>query len=118
MARKTKAELAAEQATYQAALKAAEVEQYPTLLLDTLERATRLGYELKVKANKFVVSAYSYDDFEMTPLYTEESQEVLDELVWAVDKEELRRVAEEARAQAKMTALSKLTKEERELLGL
>jgi hypothetical protein len=115
MARKTKAE----QAAYQAALKAAEVEQYPTLLLDTFERATKLGYELTVNSAKFVVRDLNTGSlWEMTPLYTEDSQWELDELVWAVDQEELRRMAEEARAQAKMTALSKLTKEERELLGL
>lgn len=119
MARKTKAQMAAEQAAYTAALKAAEVEQYPTLLLDTLERATKLGYELTAVDRQFVVRDWNSNAvWSLTPLYTKESQENLDTLVWDVEEEELRRLAAEAKAQAKAAALAKLTKEERELLGL
>lgn len=119
MARKTKAELAAEREEAQAAREAHEFAFYPTLLLNTLERATRLGYELTVNESKFVVRSFTRREaWEMTPQHTMESQCTLEELVWEVEQEELRRLAADAKARAKAAALSKLTELERELLGL
>ena len=119
MARKTKAELKAEHVAHAAALKAAEMEAYPKNLMDMLVRACALGYDLTAAEDKFVVKDWaSGGNWKMDPLYTEESAEQLDTLTWNVEEEELRRVAEAAKAQAKAAALAKLSKEERELLGL
>lgn len=123
MARKTKAELTAEREAAnlarEAELLAAAQAQYPTLLMDTLERATKLGYELTAVKGMFQVREWSASTtWLVTPLYTKESAYQLDQLVWEVEEEELRRLAAEAKAQAKAAALAKLSKEERELLGL
>lgn len=119
MARKTKAELHAERKEAQAAREAHEFAFYPTLLMSTLERATKLGYELTVQDSMFVLRSFSHREaWEMTLQHSEDSQSELDDLVWEMDQKELRRLAAEAKAQAKAAALNKLTKEERELLGL
>lgn len=119
MARKTKAELAAEREEAQAAREAHEFAFYPRLLLNTLERATKLGHELTVEDAKFVVRDRNTNSvWDMTPQHNKDSQSELDDLIWSVDQEELRRLAEEARYQAKQTALAKLTLEERKLLNL
>ena len=87
--------------------------------MNMLERATNLGYELTVEEAKFVVrERNSRTQWSMALAYDTASQEMLDSLTWAVDEEELRRLAAEAKAQAKAAALAKLSKEERELLGL
>lgn len=119
MAKETKAQrelrLEAERQARQEAMQA----DYPTLLLDTLERATKLNYELKVVEAKFVVREWNTSaTWAMTPLYSEDSQDVLESLVYDVESEEEKRAEAERRYQAKQTALNKLTKEERELLGL
>lgn len=118
MARETVAQRNARVQAEREAYQAAEETQYPTLLMDTLERASRLGWDLTVNNAQFVVSDRGKANWAMTPLYTSESQADLEALVYDVESEEERRVAEQARYLAKQTALAKLTKEERELLGL
>lgn len=119
MARKTKAELAAESQERLAAREAHEFAMYPTLLLDTLERATRLSYDLTVRESKFVVRDHnSRAEWAMEPQHTEESQATLEDLMYNIETVEEERAEAERRHQAKQHALSKLTKEERELLGL
>lgn len=119
MARKTKAELTAEREAALAEYRAQEVAAYPSLLLDTLERATRLSYELTVEGAKFLVrDRNSNAKWAMTPLHNVDSQDTLEALVYDVQDEEDRRAEAERRYQAKQAALAKLSKEERELLGL
>ena len=105
----------AEREAYQAATEAA----YPATLMQVLERATKLSYELKVKDAMFLVREWNTNtQWEMTPFYTEDSQDALEALTYDVELEEEKRAEAERRYQAKQTALNKLTKEERELLGL
>jgi hypothetical protein len=119
MARKTKAELAAEREEAQAMREAHEFAAYPTLLLDTLERATTLNYELTVNESKFVVrDPNSRAKWAMTPQHTKDSQETLEALVYDVEEVEARRAEAEHRYLATQTALAKLTPEERQLLNL
>jgi hypothetical protein len=119
MARETAAQRNARQEAERQARQDAMQADYPTLLLDTLERATRLSFELTVRDAMFVVKDLnSRAQWEMTPLYTEDSQDALESLVYDVESEEEKRAEAERRYQAKQTALAKLTKEERELLGL
>lgn len=119
MARKTKAELHAEREEAQAAREAHEFARYPSLLLETLERATKLGYKLTVQDSMFLVKDLNSNArWAMTLHHTKSSQETVEALMWDVETEEEERAERERRYQAKQTALAKLTKEERELLGL
>jgi hypothetical protein len=119
MARKTKAELVAEAQERQAMREAQEFAAYPTLLLDTLERATKLNYELTVNESKFVVRDLNRRaEWAMTPQHTNQSQETLEALVYDVEEVEDLRAEQERRYLAKQTALAKLTPEERQLLNL
>lgn len=119
MARETAAQRNARQEAERQARQEALQADYPALLLDTLERATKLTYELTVKDSMFVVREWNSNaTWAMTPLYSEDSQDALESLVYDVESEEEKRAEAERRYAAKQTALSKLTKEERELLGL
>ena len=119
MARETVAQRNARFDAERDARLAAERSMYPTNLMNMLERATALGYELTVKDAKFVVrERNSLAKWSMAMTYDRNSQEMLDGMTWAVDEEELRRLGAEAKARAKAAALAKLSKEERELLGL
>jgi predicted RNA-binding protein len=119
MARETVAQRNARFDAERAAHLAAESSMYPTNLMNMLERAADLGYELTVKEAKFVVrDLHAHDQWSMALAYDTVSQEMLDSMTRAVDEEELRRMGEQAKAQAKAAALAKLSKEERELLGL
>ena len=119
MARKTKAELVAEREEAQAAQEAHEFAQYPTRLLTALELATSLNYELTVKESKFVVRNYNDRvEFYLTPQHTRASQDTLQEMEWELEREQEARAEVVRRLEAKQAALSKLTKEEKELLGL
>lgn len=119
MARETAAQRNARFDAERQARQEAMQADYPTLLLDTLERATKLNYELKVVEAKFVVREWNTSaTWAMTPLYTEDSQDALESLVYDVESEEEKRAEADRRYQAKQTALAKLTKEERDLLGL
>ncbi len=119
MARETVAQRNARFDAEREARLTAERSMYPTNLMNMLERAADLGYELTVKEARFVVrERNSRTQWSMALAYDTDSQEMLDSLTWAVEEEELRRLAAEAKAQARAAALAKLSKEERELLGL
>jgi antitoxin component of MazEF toxin-antitoxin module len=121
MARETKAERLAREAAERAAYEAELAATYPERLMDMLKRATQSNFELAVREGKFVLE--DRDDrrdrtVELTLTYSKENQEALHELEWRVDmKEEAERDAER-KAQLRLTALNKLSREERELLGL
>lgn len=119
MARETVAQRNARFAAEREAYQAAKEAEYPTVLLDILERATKLNYELKVVEAKFVVREWNTNaTWAMTPLYTEDSQDALESLVYDVESEEEKRAEQERLYLAKQTALAKLTPEERKLLNL
>lgn len=121
MARETRAQRLEREAAERAAYEAVAAATYPERLMEMLERATKVNFELAVREGKFVLS--DRDDrrernVELTLTYSAENQEALHELDWRVDmKEEAEREAERRRL-VKQAALSKLTQEERELLGL
>ena len=119
MARETSAQRNARQEAERQARQEAMQADYPALLLDTLERATKLNYELTVKDSKFVVrDLNSNAKWAMTPLFTDDSQDTLEALVYDVQEEEERREMERLRYEMKQAALSKLTEDEKALLGL
>jgi len=119
MARKTKAQLENEELEYRIKLERELYEMYPSRLVGMLERATNLGYELVVKNSLFQVTNHgTYDTWIMPLTYSEEGQDSLNCLTWVVESGEKDREEAEIKTKARLTALNKLTKEERLLLGL
>ena len=121
MARETKAERLVREAMEREAYEAEMAATYPQRLMSMLERATKVNFELEVREGRFLLT--DRDDrrdrvVELTLVYSKENQEGLHELDWRVDvKEEAEREAARRYA-VKQAALAKLSKEEKELLGL
>jgi hypothetical protein len=121
MARETKAERLAREAAEAAALAAEQAATYPQRLMAMLERATNAYFELTVKDGEFLLN--DRDDRSawtavLTMVWNTENEGELQELDWRVElKEEAEREALR-RVTVRNTALSKLSLEERELLGL
>ena len=121
MARETKAERLAREAQERAAYEAELVATYPQRLMAMLERATEQNFELEVRDAKFVLT--DRDDrsdraVELTLTYSLDNHEALHELDWRVDLKEEREREAARRYAVKQAALAKLSKEEKELLGL
>lgn len=121
MARLTKAEREAMAAAVVAEREAELTATYPERLMNMLERATKVNFELTVKEGTFFLDdrddRYS-NSVALTLTYNRDNQESLHELDWRVDLKEEREREEQRRAQVKSAALAKLNAEERELLGL
>ena len=122
MARKTKAELAAEREAYEAAQRAERAAAYPAKLMAALEEATQKNnYELTVVNGMFSLrdrDASRDPALSLTAAYTENSQNALENLEWDLQMKAEERAEAERRYAVKQAALAKLSKEERELLGL
>jgi hypothetical protein len=125
MARKTQEEKAAEWAAERALAVAAQAAEYPARLMAALEEATQKNnYELTVKNGFFRLRNRDADRYgrgdvvEFSYLFNEEYQDRLEslecDLHYAAEERER---ALRLRA-AKDAALAKLTKDERDLLGL
>jgi len=121
MARETKAERLAREAQARYAFEAEQAASYPDRLMSMLERAVKQNYELTVRNAKFVVEdrdARRDSAVELTLTYNRANQEALYELDSRVEaKEEAEREALR-RVQVRNAALTKLSQEEREVLGL
>ena len=120
MARKTKAEREAEAAAYRELREKIARDAYPAMLIDTLARATNLSFDLRVRDGKFVVSdCNDYENFwTLTYDYTPDADSDLDMLRWELEEQEQAIAEANRKIQARQAALAKLSKEERELLGL
>lgn len=121
MARETKSERLARELASRQAREAELAATYPERLMAMLERATNANWELSVKENTFILN--DRDEswapvFELTLVYSQTNQDTLNELDWRVDVKEAEIREAARRYQVKQTALSKLTKEEKDLLGL
>jgi hypothetical protein len=121
MAKKTKAELAAESAVLVAAQQAALEAEYPARLMAALELATSLSVEIKVRDNTFKLFNLDTDEklpplsptyTDMTALYNLEEVEYTLRAMFDENQEQNRRYL------VRQAALNKLSKEERELLAL
>lgn len=102
---------------------AEERELYPARLMALLERVSLQGsLELTVKAGKFNVYNRNNDsyqnDFKLEYAYSESAQNQLDDLTWKVGSLETEAAEAQRRYEVRQSALAKLNKEERELLGL
>ena len=119
MARKTKAELTAENEAFMAQREAEEVASFFGLLMAQLQRATQSPnfFSLTVRDAKFLL-VEGRDTWTLSPVHSMQAQIDLEGLMWDLDQlDEEQRVAAEREA-AKKEALAKLTAFERELLGL
>jgi hypothetical protein len=121
MARETKAERQARQLAERQIMENVAAATYPDRLMAMLERAPNANWELSVKENKFILT--DRDEswasvFELTLVYSQKNQDTLNELEWRVEAKEAEVREAARRYQVKQTALSKLTQEEKELLGL
>ena len=119
MARKTKAELRAENEEFMAQREAEEFAAFPSLLMEQLERATNSPnwFELKVRDAKFVLTK-DRDTWTLPLVHSMQAQMDLDSLMWDLEMldDDRRKAAE--REEAKQAALAKLSAYERELLNL
>ena len=121
MARETKAERLAREAQARAAEEQALKASYPHRLMFMLERATNQNYELLVRNGAFVLT--DHDDpsdgtYALSLESDSASEGTLRALDWRLDlKEEAEREARR-RVEVRNAALSKLSAEEREVLGL
>lgn len=122
MARKTKAEQAAEREEALALQEAHDFAAFPSRLMAALEEATqRNNFELTVKNSVFVLVDRDRPrdtPFTMTMTHTNTSQWSLEALESTLEEMEMERAHTRARAAVRAAALAKLTKEERELLDL
>lgn len=120
MARKTKTEKLVELQNAQAMQEAEAEATYQPRLMTALAQATKQNFELTVEDNLFVVrdrDSNTRDTFAMSPTYTREAWE-LDSLENYLAEKEAARVESERKYLVKLSALNKLTAEERELLNL
>ena len=121
MARETQAQRAARLEAERVEREAREAEQYLPRLMTALEEATvRNSFELTVRNGQFeLVDLNERDEFfVLRPVYTARNQVDLENLESELNYRAVQRLAEQKRLEAKAAALAKLTKEERELLGL
>ena len=124
MARKTKAEWAAEHDAHEAARQAVAQATYTDRMMAVFERANRVNFALEVMNSKFVMrdrdaNFYSRGDvFELTAAWSQASDEVLQDLTWRVESKEEAEAEAERKRQLRTNALAKLSQEEREELGL
>ena len=120
MARETKIQRLAREEQERVAYEAELKSTYPQRLMEMLERAQNVNFELTVKDGKFLLNDRdaSRDIVSLTLTYDTQNERAMQELDWRVDlKEEEEREAQR-RALVRNQALSKLTQEERELLGI
>lgn len=122
MARKTKQQIAEAQAKYQAERVEQERAEYFPLLMKTLEDATTAGFSMCVREGKFAVRTNDgnswKDGYHLTPEYTEDNYNVLQDLKFDVDRQLFFLEEERRKAERRSAALAKLTDEERKLLNL
>jgi len=121
MARKTKAELTAEREAERQAQLAVARATYLSRLMMVLERATKANFELEVRDGLFVLEdrdARRDGTYRLPAEWHNNADDYLNTLEFEVGyKEEALREAER-KALVRTAALSKLSTEERELLGL
>ena len=122
MARKTKAELAAEREAFEAARRLADAEAYPNKLMAALEAATTLNnYELEVRNGMFSLrdrDSSSNLTLSLTLSYTENSFNALESLEWDLNEKAEERAEQERVYALRKQAFNKLSKEEQQALGL
>ncbi len=127
--RKTKAELEAERAEAKRQAELEQAEWYKENLMPTMERACQFNYKITVKDNSFYLrcrdgyeNGLGYDPdggcFILNLDYNDDSYWNLRNLTTDLDRRQEYENEQERILDAKVEALRKLSKEERDLLGL
>jgi hypothetical protein len=96
---------------------------YFTRLMEVLEKATAVGFVLTVKEGMFNVETQEghYQDrsyFSLSTESTTDNEDALESLSWRAERVLAEQKEAERKYRLRQTALSKLSKEEREELGL
>jgi hypothetical protein len=121
MAKETKAERTLREATESMARQAEERATYPARLLAWLERAQDANFELRLKDGMYLMSDRDERYAEtvvLAPFYTEQNEAALNGFTWTVTYKAGQTAEANRKFLAKQSALAKLSKEEKELLGL
>lgn len=122
MARETKAQCEAryEREAAERQEQEQQAAEYQPRLMRTLERATATGeFTLTVRNMAFLVTDLSDgEETSLTLEYSESNWDNLHSVNWCVDSVELRQKEAQRREQLRTSALSKLSTEERDVLGL
>jgi hypothetical protein len=122
MARKTRQQMTEAHEKWQAERLVQERAEYFPLLMKTLEDATTAGFFMCVRGGKFAVRNNDWvsweDAYHLTPEYTKDNYNVLQNLKHDVERRLFLLEEERRKAERRSAALAKLTQEERELLNL
>ena len=121
MAKETKAERNLREATERMERQAEERVTYPARLLAWLERAQDVNFELRLKDGMYQLRDLDERYAEtvvLAPYYTEQTEDALMKFTWKVEWKESETKESNRKFLAKQCALAKLSKEEKELLGL
>ena len=121
MAKETKAERTVREAAVREAMMEEARVTYPARLLAMLERAQDANFELRVMDSVYVMYDRDERDAKKTvlfPWYSDGANDTLSDFAWDVQFKEEETLKAERKFLAKQTALAKLSKEEKELLGL
>lgn len=119
--RETKEEKLARLAQARAAEEQALKASYPHRLMTILERATNQNYELRVRDGAFELTDRDNPrdgTYTLPPSPTLHCEGALAELDWRLDLKEKAEREARRRVEVRNAALSKLSAEEREVLGL
>lgn len=120
VSRKTKAERKAKLQLQKEQQIAKNREEYPHLLMEMLERASKLDFKIEVQDGIFVVTHCdgASNQWSLTYEYTQESDGELTHLCISLALKEEKKANDTRKMLAKQAAPVKLTEEERVLLGL
>ena len=121
MARETKAERLERETAEKLVQQAAQAATYPQRLMALMQRAQTANFELEVVNMSFVLrdrDDRDYTKFELDLAYSDVAEDDLRDLEWRVDAKEQEAREALRRVTVRNAALAKLSKEERELLGL
>jgi hypothetical protein len=120
MARETKAERLAREALEQQEMLLQLEKEYPLRLMATLTRAYKNNFEVVPKDTEFQLVDRDdlYSKFTVSHQFSLKDDQVLDELAWTLDLKEERAREEQRKSDVRNAALSRLSDEEKMLLGL
>lgn len=122
MAKETKAARVAREKAEHAAYLVQQENTYPVRLMEVLQRAQAMNFEVDVEASTLSFSVFDRDErdsgFEVGYAYSEADDEELDSLEHEVKFKEERQAEATRRTAVRQSALAKLSAEEKELLGL
>lgn len=119
MARETKAQKEARQTLETQILRTAQTAEANENLMSLFERANKVGFDLFVSDGKFVMKRnYNYEEWVLPRVLEYSDLQVFYSLESAVEMREEEIAESERRNSLYNSAIGKLTKEEREVLGV